>query len=196
MALGVVLGSAAIAGDEDTGALEYLLSKPVNRTTVVLARFSAVVTVLAGVSVLSGLSLVICLPFFDLTNATTTTVNGVTTTSAGATAADVFNGTFASFAIGLGLAGIAFVLGAATGRKAVATGGATGLGVGGYVLYTLSNMTTHLEPLTWISPWRWYVADAMLIKGLTPNVILPFIEAALSLLIGWWIFLRRDLQNP
>ena len=96
--------------------------------------------------------------------------------------------------MGFGLAGVAFLLGAATGRKALALGVATALGVGGYVLYTLSNSTGNLKPLTWISPWRWYVADAMLIKGLTWNVALPFVLAALSLLVGWWAFLRRDLQ--
>ena len=89
MGLGVVLGSAAIAGEEDTGALEYLLSKPVNRTTVAFARYAAMVTTLLGVAAVSALSLVICLPLFDLTHASTTTVNGVTTTAPGATAADI-----------------------------------------------------------------------------------------------------------
>ena len=77
----------------------------------------------------------------------------------------------------------------------MALGGATILGVGGYVLYTLSNMTDSLKALTWVSPWRWYVADAMLVNGLTANVIIPFITATVALLIGWWAFLRRDLQN-
>ena len=56
--------------------------------------------------------------------------------------------------------------------------------------------TGSLKPLTWISPWRWYVADAMLIKGLTWNVALPFVAATFSLLVGWWAFLRRDLRSP
>jgi len=197
MALGVALGVAAIAGDEDTGALEYLLSKPVTRTTVALARFAGMVTVLAVVAVVSGLSLVICIPIFQLHDSVTVTAaNGVVTTYPGATAGDVFNGTFAAFAVGLGLGGFAFLLGAATGRKPLALGVATGLGVGGYVLYTLSNITDSLKFLTWISPWRWYVADAMLIKGLTWNVALPFVAATFSLLVGWWAFLRRDLRSP
>jgi len=88
---------------------------------------------------------------------------------------------------GSGWPAVAFLLGTAAGRKALALGIATGLGVGGYVLYTLSNTTGSLEPLTWISPWRWYVADAMLINGLTWNVALPFVLATLSLLVGWWV---------
>jgi ABC-2 type transport system permease protein len=197
MALGVALGVAAIAGDEDTGALEYLLAKRVNRTTVTLARFVGLVTVLGVVAVVSGLSLVITLPLFQLTDHVTVTApNGTVTTYPGATAGDVFNGTFSAFAAGLGLAGIAFLLGAVSGRKGLALGGATGLGVGGYVLYALSNTTGSLKPLTWISPWRWYLADAMLVKGLTWNVALPFVTATLSLLLGWWAFLRRDLRSP
>jgi len=75
MALGVALGVAAIAGDEETGALEYLLAKPV--------------------------------------------------TSPGATAADIFNGTVSSFAVAMGIAGMAFLLGGVTGRKGIARGGAS-----------------------------------------------------------------------
>lgn len=182
MALGVVLGVAAIAGDEDTGTLEYLLSKPVTRSTVVLARYLGMVTILALVAVLSGLSLVVCCPLFGLDD--------------GATAADVFNGTLSSFAVAVGLAGFAFLLGAVLGHKGLALGIATGVGIGGYVFYTLSTMTGSLEPLTWISPWRWYVADAMLVKGLTWNVVLPFGTALAGLAIGWWGFVRRDLRNP
>ena len=197
MALGVVLGVAAIAGEEDTGALEYLLAKPITRTTVAFARYAGMVTILAVVSILAGLSLLACLPLFGLTDAVTTvTSTGTATTSPGATASDVFNGTFSSFAVAMGLAGVAFLLGAATGRKGAALAGATGLGIGGYMLYTLSNMTGSLEALTWISPWRWYVADAMLVKGLTWNVALPFVTAVVGLFTGWWGFLRRDLRNP
>jgi ABC-2 type transport system permease protein len=108
----------------------------------------------------------------------------------------VFNGTVSSFAVATGLAGVAFLVGSATGRKGVAIGVATALGVGGYVLYTLSNMTDSPGALTWLPPWRWYIADAMLINGLTWNVVLPFLTGTASLLLGWWAFLRRDLQNP
>ncbi|MCU0269620.1 MAG: ABC transporter permease [Acidimicrobiales bacterium] len=223
MALGVALGVAAIAGDEETGALEYLLAKPVTRTTVALARMACAVTILFVVSALSGLSLLVTLPLFDLDEpASTTTAAGAsasttapdtatavptttapaTTTPAttgateGVTAVDIFNGTFSSFAVALGLAGIAFALGAATGQKGLALGVASAFGIGGYVLYTLSNMTGSLEPLTWISPWRWYVDDAMLINGLAWDVALPFLGALVGFVAGWLLFLRRDLQNP
>jgi ABC-2 type transport system permease protein len=196
MALGVALGTAAIASDEDTGALEYLLSGPVTRTQVAFARFAAAVSVLLLVSFLSGLSMVLSLPFFDLTESVTTTApDGSSTTAPGATVGDIATGTFSSFAVALGLTGIAFLIGAATGRKGITLGGASAIGIGGYVLYTLSSMTSSLDFLTWLSPWRWYVDDVMLINGLTWDVTLPFITATLCLLIGWQAFLHRDLQS-
>jgi len=196
MALGVALGVAAIAGDENTGALEYLLAKPVTRTTVAFARFAGVVTILVVASVVSAIALTISLPLFKLADAVTTiNAAGSPVTSPGATAANVFNRTFASFAVALGLAGVAFLLGGVTGRKSIAMGGAAGIGIGGYVLYTMSNMTGSLKPLTWLSPWRWYVSDAMLINGLSWAVVLPFVTAVVGFLVGWIVFTRRDLQS-
>ena len=56
-------------------------------------------------------------------------------------------------------------------------------------------MTGSLDFLTWVSPWRWYIDDAMLINGLSWDVLFPFGMAVVGLLVGWFAFLRRDLQN-
>ncbi len=197
IALGIALGSAALAGDEETGALEYLLSKPVTRTTVALSRFAAAVTVLAFVSALSALSLIASIPAFGLDDAVSTTApDGTVVTQPGATAGDIAAGTFAAFAVALGSLGVAYLIGGVTGRKGLATGIAAGIALGGYVLYTLSDSTGSLEALTWVSPWRWYIDDAMLLDGLTASVALPFVLALVGLLVGWWAFVHRDLQNP
>jgi len=196
MALGVSLGVAALAGDEGTGALEYLLSGSVTRTQVIMGRFAAAITVLVIASGLSGLSLVVAMPMFDLTDSVTTTLpDGTTSTAPGATIGNIVDGTISAFAIALGLASLAFLIGSVTGRKSVAMGGAVTLGVGGYVLYTLSSMTSSLDGLTWLSSWRWYVDDVMLINGLNWPVLIPFGVATISLLISWWAFLHRDLHS-
>jgi ABC-2 type transport system permease protein len=197
IALGIALGSAAIAGDEETGTLEYMLSKPVTRTTVAFSRFAAAVTILFVVGALTALALIASIPLFELgDDITTTAADGTTVTQSGATAADVAAGTFAAFAVGLAFLGISYLLGAATGRKGFTTGTSTAIAVGGYVLYTLSDSTDSLEALTWVSPWRWYIADVMLINGLEWDVLLPFGLALICLLAGWQWFLRRDLENP
>jgi ABC-2 type transport system permease protein len=197
MALGIALGTAAIAGDEDTGTLEYMLSRPITRTAVIMSRFAGVLTVLFVVAAISAVALIICLPVFELTDSVTTTAaDGSTVTAPGATASDILAGTFAAFAVGMGAAGVAFFLGGLTGSKGFTLGASSAVAIGGYVLYTLSNMTSSLEWLTWLSPWRWYIDDVMLINGLDWEVVLPLITAFVGLLLGWVVFLRRDLQNP
>lgn len=197
MALGIALGTAAIAGDEDTGVLEYMLSRPITRTAVIMTRFAGVVTVLLVVAALSALSLIVCIPIFELGDSVTTTAaDGSTVTAPGATVSDIAAGTFAAVALGMGTAGVAFFLGGLTGRKGFTLGASSAVAIAGYVLYTLSNMTSSLEWLTWLSPWRWYIDDVMLIEGLDWEVVLPFITALVGLLLGWIVFARRDLQNP
>lgn len=50
MALGIALGTAAIAGDESEGTLEYLLATPVTRTEIAVARFADPVTITVSMS--------------------------------------------------------------------------------------------------------------------------------------------------
>jgi ABC-2 type transport system permease protein len=197
IALGIALGSAAIAGDEETGSLEYMLSKPVTRTTIAMSRFVAAITILIVAAALTGLALIISIPIFDLgDDVTSTAADGSTITQPGATASDVAAGTFAAFAVGLGFLGVSYLIGGITGRKGFTSATSAAIAVGGYVLYTLSDTTDSLEALTWVSPWRWYIADAMLINGLGWDVLLPFGLAVIGLVVGWQGFTRRDLQPP
>lgn len=196
MALGIALGTAAIAGDESDGTLEYLLAKPVTRSQVAVARFAGMVSVLAIASVVNLVGVALTMPLFDLTDSVTrTAADGTTSTVAGATVGDLFVGGFAAMAVGLGSGAVAYFLGAATGRKGLALGVASGFAVAGYVLYTLSNVTGSLEWLTWISPWRWFIDDAMMVNGLTVDILWPVVLSVLALVAGWGLFLRRDLQS-
>jgi beta-exotoxin I transport system permease protein len=196
MALGISLGTASVAGDEEAGTLEYLLSKPVNRTQVVVGRFLASITILFLVAVVSGLALLASAPLFELTTSTTTTAaDGSTVTNPGVGLGDIAAGTFAAFAVGVGIGAIAFLIGAATGRRGITLSAGAGIAVAGYLLYTLANVTDGLDFLTWISPWRWYVADAMFINGLDWDVLLPFGLALGCAAIGGVLFNRRDLRS-
>jgi ABC-2 type transport system permease protein len=196
MALGIALGVASIAGDEAEGTLEYLLSKPVTRTEIAMARFAGMITILLIASIVNLLAVAATMPFVDLTDAVTTTAaDGTTVTSPGATVGDLFVGGLSAMAVGIGSGAVAYLLGAATGRRGVAMGFASGFAVAGYVLYTLSNVTGDLEPLTWFSPWRWFIDDAMMVRGLTLDILWPFALAVVALIAGWRLFVRRDLQS-
>jgi ABC-2 type transport system permease protein len=97
--------------------------------------------------------------------------------------------------VATGVAGIAFLVGGATGKKGRAIGIATGIAVASYVFYTLSNLTGILKFLTWLSSWRWYITGAMFINGLGWEVVLPFALAVVCGALAWLAFERRDLQS-
>jgi ABC-2 type transport system permease protein len=59
MALGIALGAAAIAGDEQAGTLEYTLSSTATRSQMLITRFAGVFTILFGVAALSGRALLV-----------------------------------------------------------------------------------------------------------------------------------------
>ena len=90
MALAIALGTAAIAGDESEGTLEYLLSKPVTRTQVALARFGGMVTILVIASIVNLVAVAVTAPLFDLTDAVSIAEpDGTTTMAAGVTVWDL-----------------------------------------------------------------------------------------------------------
>lgn len=194
MALGISASATAIAGDEEAGTLEYLLSKPVTRRQIALARFGGVVTILVIASIAAGLTLVVTAPMFDLTtDRVTTAADGTTITDPGVAFGNVVDGTISAWAVGLGAAAIAYLLSSTTGRRGLTVGVSSGFVIAGYVVYTLSNITGSLEALTWLAPWRWYVADAMFIDGLSAEVLLPLVSTVIAVAIGTLVFERRDL---
>jgi ABC-2 type transport system permease protein len=196
MAFAIALGTAAIAGDESDGTLEYLLSKPVTRSAVAIARAAGMVTILLIASVVNLVAVFATAPLFDLTGSTTITEpDGSTVTAAGVTFGDLVVGGLSAMSVALGSGAIAYFVGAAVGRRGIALGVASGVAVGGYVMYTMANTTGDLEWLTWFSPWRWFIDDAMMVNGLTADVLWPVGLTVIAVLAGWQLFLRRDLQN-
>ena len=165
MALGIALGAAAIAGDEEAGTLEYTLSSTATRSQMLITRFAGVFTILFGVAALSGLALLVSAPLFNLTGDMTVTIDGKAVTNPGLGLSNVAVGTFAAFAVATAEAGIAFLAGAVTGNRGRAIGVATGIAVASYLFYTLANLTGRLTFLTWLSSLRWYIAGAMFING-------------------------------
>lgn len=196
MALGIALGTAAIAGDESDGTLEYLLSNPVTRTEIAVARFAGMVTVLTVASIVNLVAVAVTAPLFGLgEEVTITEPDGSTITASGVTFDQLVVGGLSALAVALGSGAVAFVLGAASGRRGFALGVSSGFAVAGYVMYTLSNVTGDHEWLTWFSPWRWFIDDAMMVNGLTVDILWPVALAAICLVVGWQAFLRRDLQK-
>jgi ABC-2 type transport system permease protein len=178
---GIGLGARAIAGSEQDGTLELLLANPVTRGTVVVERYLAMVAMIAGLTAVFALSLLaLAAPFGAL--------EGVPLTGLAGAVAGVFG-------IALLHATLAFGVGAATGRRALALSSATVVAVAGYLLQGLIGLSDIIRPLRFISPWHWYLGRNMLAQGVAPDaIIVPLVLSAVIFVAGAGAFLRRDLR--
>lgn len=178
---GIGVGARAIAGAEQEGTLELLLSNPVTRRTVVAERYLAVVGMLAGLCGVLAVSLVVLgAPFGALEDLPFTGLAGEV--------AGVFG-------ISLLHATVAFGVGAATGRRAWALSSATVLAVAGYLFQGLLGLSDAIAPLRFVVPWHWYLGRNMLAQGVAPDaIVVPLALSAVIFAAGAGAFLRRDLR--
>lgn len=170
-------GARAIAGDEEAGRLEFVLSRAVSRGSVLVARALAVAsTTLLLVVVTAGTALVVAADF-DLP----LRVSGMVAVSAALLGAALFHGM------------LALGVGAVTGRRSVAMAAGAGVLVLGYVLNGVGG-----EWAAWVpdlSPYHWAFDNAPLRNGPSwPGLAALYGGAGLFVVIGWLVFRRRDVH--
>jgi ABC-2 type transport system permease protein len=177
--LAITVGTRAVAGDEEAGTLDLLLAHPVSRTRLALQRFAA----LAAALVLVGAVLWLAM----LAIAGPAQLEGVT-------AAEFAAATTQLVLFGACLGGLAFAVGAATGRKALALGISAGVAV---LAYLANGVFPQLQGLEWtpnVSPWHWYLGGEPLKNGLQAGDSLLLLGATLVLVAaGTWRFNHRDV---
>ncbi|NEM92202.1 ABC transporter permease subunit [Galbitalea soli] len=142
-------GSAAIAGDEESGGLELTLAHAVSRTRVAVERGLSVLLRLAWLALLSGL----------LVGA----LNGPSALGLGLPGIVAVSAAY----LGLGTlsATTALAVGASTGRRVYATGAGAGIAILGYVLNAIGNQQKSLEVLRAWSPYGWAYRHTPLVHG-------------------------------
>ena len=179
IAVAVVIGTAAIAGEENNNTMGMLLANPVRRSTVVLQKTGTMVLLAAIVGAATFLG----------------TMAGSLLGNLGL---DVWNVAAASALgtlLGLVFGAIALALGAATGRTQIAAYGATGLAVVSFVANGFLPLSDSLEGLARFQPFYYYLTSDPLNNGMDwthagvlAGLIVVFVAAALAL------FQRRDLR--
>lgn len=181
LVFGIGLAAWTIAGDETAGSLELLLANPIGRTRVALARWAALIVLMAALAAVCVTALVALAPATGLNH--------------GLPASRVAAATIAATLLALTFAAIAFAVGAATGNRAAATGTAAALAVAGYVLEGLSQQVHALRPVRTVNPWHWLLGADPLRYGLTWHTWAPPAVAILVLtLAGLPRLARRDLH--
>lgn len=175
----ITTGSRLIAGDEESGDLELEATSPVTRQRIFIERLLALwistMLIVAVIMVVSyGLVLALAMNI---------TVGNIIAASTGL------------YLLVIGMGTVALAVGAATGRRAVALGGAATLAVAAYVFDALGPVVG-VDWMTAISPFSWYLDNEPLtngfdLLGLTLLALVPIVAAT----IGFYRFQRRDLMT-
>jgi ABC-2 type transport system permease protein len=171
-------GARAIAGEEEAGTIDLLLSTPVRRRRVLLDKFGAMVVATLGLTVVMWLSVLVIGPPFDLRPG----LEGFTAMSLN------------TFLLGLAFGSLALAIGASTGHKALAIGVPAGIAVGSFIVNALGPSVDWLEPFRLASPFYYYSGGDPILSGLDPAH--ASVLAAISVVsVGYalWAFERRDL---
>lgn len=173
------LGARLVAGHEEDGTLELELSGPVSRPQVYAERLAALWLTAAVLVISLCVVLQVLSVLFDL---------GLET--ANLVAAGVGLVLFAG-----ALGTLAFAVGAATGRRAVALGVASGVAV---LSYSFSYVGPLVEGAGWmesVSPYHWYIGNEPLTNGFDwPGLGLLALLALVSVVAGALSFRRRDVM--
>ena len=180
-AMGIVVATRAVAGDEESGAMELLLAQPVRRSRVVLAKSAAT----AG-----GLVLVLLAPLTLLVAAAPGA--GLPLSAMAALRALAMLALLAVEAAALGV--LAAALTGSVGRSRAIAGG---IAMGAFLLHVLGPLISPLRAAAAWSPFQVVVASdpfrhpvgmAPVLELLLPAVALTLAAAA--------VLSRRDLRFP
>jgi len=178
--LGVGSAARTLAGEEDAGRLELLVSYPVRRRDVVLAKGAAVGVELAILAASGFVALTLLDPVF-----------GLHLSTAKLTAAMGGVGLLA-----LLYAWLALAVAAATPSRALAIGVPAAVAAAGYLIGGLHKLAGWLDPFRFLSPF-WLVGQSPLQGGTEPvGVVVVLVAAVVVLALGAVLVERRDLEVP
>ncbi len=171
-------GARLLAGEEEAGTIELEMAAPVSRLRVLGERLASLVTVvfvLVAVVTVVSWSLIVALDM-DVS------------------AGRLLAGSTGLFLLVVGFGSLAFAIGAGTGRRALALGGAGALAVAAFMFDALGPVV-EVSWMSEVSPFYWYLGQDPLIDGFDWG---GFAKLAGLITVAWLaaalVFPRRDLQ--
>ena len=174
----IARGSSAIAGEEEHGTLDLLLSYPLARWRVVAEKFGAMVIATLIVAFVFWVVLAI----------------GAAAVGMDISIARLAEVTLSGALLGLTFGALALALGCATGKRGFSIGVASALGVVAYFFNALAPLVESLEPSRMLSPFYYYIGADPLTNGLNPGHVAVLIGlTAVLLAVALFTFNRRDL---
>jgi ABC-2 type transport system permease protein len=178
LVFGVGSGARLLAGSEEDGSLELEGTAPVSRRRLLLERFAALTAGLVVLCAALGIATLVLVPAFDME----------------VTAGNILAATLGLWLFVLAMATVTFVVGAATGRRALALGVGAGVAVLAYMSDTIGQMMEGGDWLSAISPFGWYLGGDPLTQGIDPvGYLLLAVMVLVALAAGLLRYERRDL---
>ncbi len=175
----IASGSAAIAGEEEKGTLDIVLSTPVRRSRFLLEKFGSLVISLGYLSVVIVLAIFFGSKFVDLK----------------VTLSQLASGTFMLFLLSLNFGAIALFIGSVTGNRGLAVGLTTAFAVLSFFVSAFSSLVKTLDKLKDFSPFYHYSNTNALVNGVDWASASLLIWVTLSLVaLSIAAFARRDLN--
>jgi ABC-2 type transport system permease protein len=179
IAIGASFGAAATAGEEDRGTADTLFALPVTRHTILLAKMLALLVATAALCAAVVVFMAIAMPLADM-QASLWNI-GVATVGAGM--------------LGLVAAGVAYLLGAWSGKRGLAIGGATAISIASFLIYSLAPLVTIFDRLIDFVPWQWAFGGNPLRNGADwPHLALLALVTAVLFSAALLVFERRDIE--
>lgn len=170
--------AAATAGEEERGTADLLLSMPISRGRVMLAKVLATVLALAAVAVATFLTILIGAPLVGLD----------------VSAAYLASAVLMVVLLAMVFGAITLALATVTGRRTVALGSGVGLALTAFLLNALAPMASWLEPWQKASPFRWALGENPLVNGIdVPMAALMLGLATMLVVVAWFAYERKDI---
>jgi ABC-2 type transport system permease protein len=180
LAFAITQGSSTIAGEEERGTLDLLLSNPIGRRTVLIHKFASMVVA----SLLLALALWLG------------TILAVLSVSMDIGIIHLAEITLSAAFLGIGFGTIALCIGSSTGKRGMSIGLTSAAAIFAYLLNALAPIEDALEPFTRFSPFYYYIDSDPLTNGQDPIHTVVLIGIPLVFLVAGVLgFERRDLAT-
>ncbi|MDB5175977.1 MAG: putative transporter, permease component [Candidatus Saccharibacteria bacterium] len=178
--MSVGLGSSLLARDEHSRTLELLLSRPISRGKLLLAKAVSGILLVAGVTVVSLLATIALASAVDIH----------------IPIGNIINASLYAALFSLSFGAIAFAFAAMGGRwQRASMAVAVCISFGGYLLASLSGLSHYIQTPAKFLPYHYYTPTSILhgqgVGGLDVYLVIVFAAAAV---VSWLGFRSRDIE--
>lgn len=181
IAVGGTWGAAATAEEEDEGTADLLLTLPISRVQIMVAKISATVSVVIVLGFLAFLNII--------------ALRGPVEMEIEDKA--LLAGTLSSISIGFFFTGVAFLIGSYSRRKGAAIGFVTGLALITFLIYSLSALVDNFDSIMPFNPMQWGLGGTPLFEGFDFTGSLKlFVGGLVSMVWAILKFERKDISTP